>query len=75
MALSPSSLGPRVRTLRLERVGEQSWRTIVDEHPLAATFGSERDAWEAGAAELVRLDALAFAMLRHIRSASSRKRP
>lgn len=75
MALPPSSLGARVRSLRIERIGERRWRTLVDEHPLAPTYCSEREAREAGSAEVARLDAVALALLRHVRAASLRKRP
>jgi hypothetical protein len=64
-----------VRDVRLERVDERRWRVTVAEHPLSATFPSEREARSAGAAELVRLDALALALLRRIRARSSRKQP
>jgi hypothetical protein len=47
----------------------------VDGHPLAPSFRSERDARDAGAAEVVRLDAVALALLRRTRSGLSRKRP
>jgi hypothetical protein len=47
----------------------------VAEHPLSPTFISEREAQDAGAAEVVRLDAVALALLRRTRSGLSRKRP
>jgi hypothetical protein len=61
--------------VRLERVDEQQWRVIIDEHPLSPTFISLREAQAAGAAEVVRLDAVALALLRRTRSGLSRKRP
>ena len=75
MALPPRSLGNRVRVVRLERVDEQQWRVTIDEHPLSPTFISEREAQDAGVAEVVRLDAVALALLRRTRSGLSRKRP
>jgi hypothetical protein len=45
----------------------------VDEHPLSPTFASEGEARGAGAAEVIRLDAVALALLRRVRSCSSRK--
>jgi hypothetical protein len=73
MALPPH-LGNRAHTVRLEKV-EQQWRTVIDEHPLSPTFVSEREAQDAGTAEVVRLDAVALALLRRTRSRSSRKQP
>ena len=75
MALPPHSFGTRVRAVRLERAGARGWHVIVDEHPLSPTFTSEGEARDAGAAEVVRLDAVALALLRRILSRSSRKRP
>ncbi len=75
MALPPHSFGTRVRTVRLERVDARRWRVTVGEHALSPTFASESEARDAGAAEVVRLDAVALALLRRIRSSSSRKRP
>jgi hypothetical protein len=60
--------------VRLERVGAQRWRVSVDEHPLSPTFISEGEARNAGNAEVVRLDAVALALLRRIRSSLNRKR-
>ena len=74
MALPPHSLGTRARAVRLERVGAR-WRVTVDAHPLSPTFVSEREAREAGAAEVARLDAVALALLRRTRSCLGRKRP
>jgi hypothetical protein len=74
MALPPHSLGIRVRTVRLESVDASRWRVSVDEHPLSPTFASEGEARGAGAAEVVRLDAVALALLRRVRSRSDRKR-
>ncbi len=75
MALPPRSLGTRARPTRLERVDAQRYRVIVGEHPLSPIFGSADEAREAGTAEQVRRDAIAFALLRRIRSRSSRKQP
>jgi hypothetical protein len=75
MALPPHSIGTRVRAVRLERVDAREFRVTVDEHPLSPTFVSEREARDAGAAEVVRLDAVALALLRRIRSCLNRKRP
>lgn len=75
MALPPHSFGTRVHTARLDKVDEQRWRVAVDEHPLPATFASEREARSAVAAEVVRLDAVALAVLRRTRSRLSRKQP
>ncbi len=75
MALPPRSFGTRVRTTRLERVDAQRYRVTVGEHALSATFGSADEAREAGVAEEVRLDAVALALLRRIRSRSGRKQP
>jgi hypothetical protein len=75
MALAPHVLGTRVHAVRLERVDEQRWRATVGAHPLPVTFRSEREARDAATAEVVRLDALALALLRSIRSRSSRKQP
>jgi hypothetical protein len=73
MALPPHAFGPRGATVRLERVEGERWRVTVDEHPLSPTFISEAEARDAGAAELVRLDAVALALLRRIRSSLNRK--
>lgn len=75
MAMPPQSLGTRVHAVRLERVDERQWRVTVDEHPLSATFLSEREARNALAAEVVRLDAVALALLRRTRSGMMRKQP
>ncbi len=74
MALPPHSFGARPQPVRLERVGEQEWRVSVDGQPLSPTFTSEGEARNAGAAEVVRLDAVALALLRRIRSSLNRKR-
>jgi hypothetical protein len=47
----------------------------VDRDRLSPTFASEGEAREAGTAEVVRLDAIALALLRRTRSRSIRKRP
>jgi hypothetical protein len=60
--------------VRLERVGEQQWRVTIDECLLSPTFISEGEARNAGAAEVVRLDAVSLALLRRIRSSLNRKR-
>ncbi len=60
--------------MRLERVGERGWRVAVDERPLSPVFASEREARDAGTAEVERLDAVAVALLRRIRSGLNRKR-
>jgi hypothetical protein len=73
MALPPHSFGTRVHAVRLERVDERQWRITIDEHPLSPTFVSEREARNAAAVEVVRLDAVALALLRRIRSGLSRK--
>ena len=75
MALPPHSLGTRVHAVRLERVDEQQWRVTIDEHRLSATFASEREARNAMAAEVIRLDAVALALLRRTRSRVTRKQP
>ncbi len=75
MALPPHSFGTRVHAVRLERVAEDRWRVEVDQRPLPATFASEREAQDAVAAEIVRLDAVALAVLRRTRSRLSRKQP
>jgi hypothetical protein len=72
MGMPPHSFGPRVHAVRLERVEEQ-WRVTIDEHPLSRTFLSEREARNAVAAEVVRLDAVALALLRRTRSGLFRK--
>jgi hypothetical protein len=74
MALPPHSLGTRVRTVRLESVDARRWRVSVDDRRLSPTFASEAEARGAGAAEAARLDAIALALLRRVRSRSSRKR-
>lgn len=73
MAMPPHSFGPRVHAVRLEKVDEQQWLVTIDEHPLPPQFISERDARDAAAAELVRLDAVALALLRRTRSGLTRK--
>jgi hypothetical protein len=73
MGMPPHSFGPRVHAVRLERVKAQQWRVSIDEHPLARTFLSEREARNAVAAEVVRLDAVALALLRRTRSGLIRK--
>ena len=75
MAMPPHSLGTRVHAVRLEGVGERQWRITIDEHPLSPTFLSEREARNAVAAEVVRLDAVALALLRRTRSGLRRKQP
>jgi hypothetical protein len=47
----------------------------MDERPLAATFTSEGEARIAASAEVVRLEAIALALLRRIRSSLNRKSP
>lgn len=74
MALPPHALGTRARTVRLERVDARGWRVSVDARALSPTFASEGEARDAGGAEVVRLDALALALLRRVRARSSRKR-
>lgn len=73
MGLPPHSLGSRVHAVGLVRVDAGHWRVTVDERPLASTFPSEREACSAVAAEVVRLDALALALLRRTRSGLVRK--
>ncbi len=75
MALPPRWFGIHGQAVRVERVGERQWRVTIDERPLPATFGSELEAREAGAAEVMRLEAVALALLRRIRSSLNRKRP
>ncbi len=75
MALPPRSLGTRVRATRLERVDAQRYRVTVGEHALSPIFASADGAREAAVAEEVRLDAVALALLRRIRSRASRKQP
>jgi hypothetical protein len=74
MALPPHSFGSRAQAVRLERVGEQQWRVTIDDHPLSPTFVSEGEARNAAASEMARLDAVALALLRRIRSGLNRKR-
>ncbi len=74
MALPPRSFGIRHRPVRLETVDERHWRVVVDGRRLPATYLSERDAGEAGSAEVLRLDGVARAVLRHIRAGLNRKR-
>jgi hypothetical protein len=74
MALPPHSFGTRSRAVRLDEVDEQRWRVSIDGERLPALFISERAAREAGAAEVVRLDGLARALLRHIHAGLRRKR-
>jgi hypothetical protein len=59
--------------VRIDRVDELRCRVTVGEHPLARIFGSEHEARNAAAAEVVRLDAIALALLGRIRSRSRRK--
>lgn len=75
LALPPRSFGTRFHAVRLQRADEGRWHALVDQHPLPATFASEGEAQKAVAAEVVRLDAVAIAVLRRIRSRSSRKQP
>ena len=75
MALPPRFLGTRAHPTRLQRVDAQRYRVTVGEHPLSPIFGSADEAREAGMAEEKRLDAIALALLRRIRSRSSRKQP
>ncbi len=74
MALPPHSFGTRHRPVRLETVDERHWWVVVDGRRLAAVYGSEREAREAGAAEVSRLDGVQRALLRHIRAGLDRKR-
>ncbi len=73
MALPPHSFGTRSRAVRLDAVDGQRWCVTIDEVRLPALFTSERAAREAGAAEIVRLDGLARALLHRIRSGLRRK--
>jgi hypothetical protein len=61
--------------VRLERVGEQQWRVTIDERTLSRTFISQGEARHAATAEVVRLDAVALALLRRTRSGLMRKQP
>lgn len=72
MALPPQSLAC-VRPVRIEGLGGQRFRVIVGEHALPGIFGSAHEALRAGEDEVRRLDAVALALLRHIRSRSRRK--
>lgn len=74
MALPPITFGSRTHALRLEKIDERGWRAVVDDRPLTPTCPSEREAWEAGAAEVARLDAVALALLRRARAGLGRKR-
>jgi hypothetical protein len=60
--------------VQLERVDERQWGVTVNERRLPPTFGSEHEARNAGAAEVVRLDAVALALLRRACSRLNRKR-
>ena len=73
VALPPHSFGNRSRAVRLDAVDEQRWCVTIDGIRLPVLFISERAAREAGASEVVRLDGLARAMLRHIRAGLRRK--
>jgi hypothetical protein len=73
MALPPNTFGSRTHALRLERI-DDGWRAVVDDRPLSPAWSSEREAWEAGAAEVARLDAVALALLRRARAGLGRKR-
>ncbi|HET7823707.1 MAG TPA: hypothetical protein VFK90_00170 [Anaeromyxobacter sp.] len=75
MALAPHSFGTRKHAVRVESAGEERWRVTVDEQPLSPTFESQREARRAAAAEVARLDALALALLRRVRSRLTRKCP
>jgi hypothetical protein len=76
MALAPHSFGTRTHAVRVvESAGERRWRVTVDEQPLSPTFESQREARRAAAAEVARLDALALALLRRVRSRLTRKSP
>ncbi len=59
--------------VRLVRDDEQRWRATIDQRALWTTFASEREARNAVAAEVARLDAVALALLRRIRSGLGRK--
>lgn len=72
--MPPHSFGTRVHAVRLQREAEDRWHVEVDQRPIPATFASERQARDAVAAEVVRLDAVALAVLRRTRSRFSRKR-
>ena len=74
MALPPHSLGTRHRAVRLETVDERHRRVVVDGRRLPGIYVSEREAREAGTAEVLRLDGVARALLRHIRAGLDRKR-
>ncbi len=63
-----------MRAILLERVDERRWRVTVDGQALSSSFASEREARQAGAAEGVRLDAVARALLVRVRRGLSRKR-
>jgi hypothetical protein len=55
-------------------VDERRWCVSIDGERLPALFISERAAREAAVAEVVRLDGLSRALLRHIHSGLRRKR-
>lgn len=63
-----------MRPILLERVDEQRWRVTIDGHALSSSFASEREARDAGAAEGLRLDGIARALLTRVRRGLSRKR-
>jgi hypothetical protein len=56
-------------------VAAHEWRVTIDERALSANFASDLEARHAMAAEVVRLDAVAFALLRRTRSRLTRKQP
>ena len=74
VALPPQAFGARARSVTPKRVDEQQWRVTIDGNLLSSSFVSEREAREAGAAEGVRLDSLARALLIRVRRGLSRKR-
>lgn len=74
MGLPPRAFGSRYRTVRLETVEVQRWRVTIDGALLPALFVSEREAREAAEAEVVRLDGISRALVRHIQTRAARKR-
>lgn len=75
MALPPCAIGDRSHTVLVEGVCDERWRVHVDGRLLPPTFTSEVGARDAATVEVIRLDAIAYALLRRLRAASSRKQP
>lgn len=74
MSMPPRTLGEGGRhRVRVDPREGSRWSVTVDGGALAGTFASEQEARAAAAAEALRRDALAGALLRRVRRSLRRK--